>query len=67
LLARADMLKAEVALMQSNSDRITAQNNLVSGAGSLALLIGVSGTVRVDTAIDAPDTGTPLPFLHCVA
>lgn len=61
LLARADMLKAEVALMQSNSDRITAQNNLVSGAGSLALLIGVSGTVRVDTAIDAPDTVTPLP------
>ncbi len=60
-LARADMLKAEVALMQSNSDQVTAENNLMSGARSLALLIGISGIVLVDTAIGFPDTLTPFP------
>lgn len=58
-LARADLLKTEVALLQSRSDLIAAENNLSSGARSLALLIGMPGLVLVDTAMAFPDTLTP--------
>jgi outer membrane protein TolC len=60
-LSRADLLQAEVGLLQNRTQLNSAQNTLSDSERNLAVLIGVPGAISVDTAVRFPDTLIDLP------
>lgn len=60
-IARPELLRVEVALIQQRVEMINAQAALVNGRRALANLIGTDYPVQIDTALQFPDTSGTLP------
>ncbi len=61
VIARPELLRVEVALLQRQVERVNALAALVNGRRALANLIGSDYPVRIDTSVSFPDTLKPLP------
>lgn len=60
-IARPELLRVKVALIQQRVEVINAQAALVNGRRALANLIGVDYPVQIDTSLQFPDTSGALP------
>ncbi|MFP4681258.1 MAG: TolC family protein [Chitinispirillaceae bacterium] len=61
-IARPELLRVQVALIQRRVEMINAQAALVNGRRALANLIGADFPVSIDTALRFPDTAEGLPL-----
>jgi len=60
-LSRPELLRVETGLAQQRIDLIDAATELEAGRRELANLLGVSGPIRIDTAIAPPDPRDSVP------
>ncbi len=60
-IARPELLRLEVALIQQRVEAIRAAQTLQNQLGSFGDLIGVAQPFSIDTAVSFPDTRTPIP------